>query len=138
MLRKLFGKSRTAEPVWPSDGVAGLNAALTYIAGGAATFAIFTIDEDRNQYVQVSGGGDGLHAEAVGDRYLKSGSALSGAQADALRAQGWTVDPRSGNWTRSFDGWPESGSDAAVEALAQALEVYGWRRSDPLKIESGT
>jgi T3SS (YopN, CesT) and YbjN peptide-binding chaperone 3 len=131
---------------------------LTQVIDHQVGFAILTIDDGRNYYVQVSSASDGLVAEAVSNLYLDPAAALSADQAASLQRLGWVLSQSptgsgqgappsgpsatgdlSGNWWRQW-AWPARPLDLVqpVRAfLLQTLPIYGWTPGSPVSIRTG-
>lgn len=105
----------------------GLETILT--EGSTGNFAIFTVDEEKNYYVQATAerDGDWLYLEAVSDRYLQKPHRLSEGQTAALKSSGWE-DPDRGskNFHQLFDlADPNDLVEGAVLIIDTLRRVYG-------------
>lgn len=91
------------------------------------SFAILTVDGERNYYAQFAADETpGVYAEIVGNEYLRPADQLSTLQQAEMRARGWEGDG-SANWSRQ---WPDPlGEDdlqrIVYETLNDLHEVYG-------------
>ena len=122
------------------DAKAQIEAALADLqtSGGEHSFVIFIGDADRGYYIQFAGarGEDGLHAEAVGNKWLDAASALDAEQLSRLDALGWfEPDEDCPNhyrrWTAST---PADRQAIAREVVRTFADVYGVPPDAPLEV----
>lgn len=106
--------------------------------GGRGNFVIFTVDEQKNYYIQISAvcGQPTFSAEAVSNTFLNPEFALDDRQIERLKALGWQANPGH-NFFR--DDWQAfdvvERTEIAEEVMRTLIEVYVWQPDQPLEID---
>lgn len=96
-------------------------------------FAIFSADENKNYYVQVSiqANTGQVYGEAVGNSFLADDAQLSSDTISKLEELGWSLS--GGEQSNYSQTWEGTRADAIAAALTSTLrEVYDWDGSSEL------
>src|SRR5262245_3091447 len=140
MLRRVLGGPAAdgGDPRRPAELI---DDALGRIERGEDEFAVFTADDRRNYYVQVTVVADGLLGEAVGDHYLAPKDRLTGQAVQRLAALGWTLAEAGSedNHTRTWQDWRAGQNRRVTDDLVTTLiDCYGMDPAGPLTVVTGT
>jgi len=104
--------------------------------GGDGNFAIFTVNEEKNYYLQVSAqaGATQLYCEAVGDAYLKPENKLNPEQYLGLIRYGWVRT--AGNYTFIEEVHSPETRQSLADFIHKTLTtVYGLNPQAELDVE---
>jgi hypothetical protein len=138
MLRRLFGGPKAdPAPVDSRPPAELIVDALGRLDRGEDEFAVFTADEGRNYYVQVTVLDGSLLGEAVADHYLAPAHRLGAAAQAQLEALGWTLADAGSdrNHSRTWADWHGARiRSVADELVATLIEVYQMEPNGPLEV----